>query len=102
MKQKNILGHYPNVSFLISDLNVMYLLLHNFTVDSHFRKSFKVNNGIFIRRPYSDNAFYHVQKYEGYPSGSMVDFACDADGSPILAVSDLAVHTKVHFIISGG
>ncbi|XP_016501253.2 non-canonical heme oxygenase HOZ, chloroplastic [Nicotiana tabacum] len=34
------------------------------------------------------------QKYEGYPSGSMVDFACDADGSPILAVSDLAVHTK--------
>ncbi|KAL1211548.1 hypothetical protein V5N11_023556 [Cardamine amara subsp. amara] len=34
------------------------------------------------------------QKYEGYPSGSMVDFACDDDGSPILAVSSLAVHTK--------
>ncbi|CAN6577636.1 unnamed protein product [Malus baccata var. baccata] len=34
------------------------------------------------------------QKHEGYPSGSMVDFACDADGSPILAVSSLAVHTK--------
>lgn len=34
------------------------------------------------------------QKHEGYPSGSMVDFACDADGSPILAVSDLAVHSK--------
>uniref|UniRef100_A0A1J3D602 Glutamyl-tRNA reductase-binding protein, chloroplastic n=1 Tax=Noccaea caerulescens TaxID=107243 RepID=A0A1J3D602_NOCCA len=34
------------------------------------------------------------QKYEGYPSGSMVDFACDADGSPILAVSSLALHTK--------
>ncbi|GLT95361.1 hypothetical protein SLE2022_130470 [Rubroshorea leprosula] len=34
------------------------------------------------------------QKYEGYPSGSMVDFACDADGSPILAVSSLAVHMK--------
>ncbi|KAJ0078511.1 hypothetical protein Patl1_22931 [Pistacia atlantica] len=34
------------------------------------------------------------QKYEGYPSGSMVDFACVADGSPILAVSSLAVHTK--------
>ncbi|KAH9609269.1 hypothetical protein KSS87_023208 [Heliosperma pusillum] len=33
-------------------------------------------------------------KYDGYPSGSMVDFACDADGSPILAVSSLAVHTK--------
>lgn len=34
------------------------------------------------------------QKYEGYPSASMVDFACDAYGSPILAVSNLAVHTK--------
>jgi putative heme iron utilization protein len=34
------------------------------------------------------------QKHEGYPSGSMVDFACDAYGSPILAVSSLAVHTK--------
>ncbi|XP_071910153.1 uncharacterized protein [Coffea arabica] len=33
-------------------------------------------------------------KHEGYPSGSMVDFACDAYGSPILAVSNLAVHTK--------
>ncbi|KAI8030952.1 hypothetical protein LOK49_LG01G02566, partial [Camellia lanceoleosa] len=35
-----------------------------------------------------------MQKYEGYPSGSMVDFACDAYGSPILAISSLAVHTK--------
>ncbi|XP_010257663.1 PREDICTED: uncharacterized protein LOC104597672 isoform X2 [Nelumbo nucifera] len=34
------------------------------------------------------------QKYDGYPSGSMVDFACDHNGSPILAVSSLAVHTK--------
>ncbi|XP_031103457.1 glutamyl-tRNA reductase-binding protein, chloroplastic-like [Ipomoea triloba] len=34
------------------------------------------------------------QKHEGYPSGSMVDFACDAYGSPILAISNLAVHTK--------
>ncbi|XP_012070447.1 uncharacterized protein LOC105632625 isoform X2 [Jatropha curcas] len=34
------------------------------------------------------------QKHEGYPSGSMVDFACDVNGSPILAVSSLAVHTK--------
>ncbi|KAL4578666.1 hypothetical protein LXL04_014795 [Taraxacum kok-saghyz] len=34
------------------------------------------------------------QKHDGYPSGSMVDFACDAHGSPILAVSCLAVHTK--------
>nr|XP_043610917.1 uncharacterized protein LOC122582570 isoform X2 [Erigeron canadensis] len=34
------------------------------------------------------------QKHEGYPSGSMVDFACDANGSPILAVSNLAIHTK--------
>ncbi|KAL3534020.1 hypothetical protein ACH5RR_007541 [Cinchona calisaya] len=34
------------------------------------------------------------QKHEGYPSGSMVDFASDANGSPILPVSRLAVHTK--------
>ncbi|XP_061343341.1 uncharacterized protein LOC133289430 [Gastrolobium bilobum] len=34
------------------------------------------------------------KKLEGYPSGSMVDFACDVNGNPILAVSDLAVHTK--------
>ncbi|XVE90163.1 hypothetical protein DITRI_Ditri20bG0056000 [Diplodiscus trichospermus] len=34
------------------------------------------------------------QQHEGYPSGSMVDFAGDANGSPILAVSSLAVHTK--------
>lgn len=38
---------------------------------------------------------FHVQKHEGYPSGSVVDFACDADGSLILAVSSLAIHTKV-------
>ncbi|XP_028118968.1 uncharacterized protein LOC114316516 [Camellia sinensis] len=37
---------------------------------------------------------FNMQKYEGYPSGSMVDFACDAYGSPILAISSLAVHTK--------
>ncbi|XP_027909242.1 uncharacterized protein LOC114168486 isoform X2 [Vigna unguiculata] len=35
------------------------------------------------------------KKFDGYPSGSMVDFACDANGYPILAVSDLAVHSKV-------
>ncbi|KAJ6974911.1 LOW QUALITY PROTEIN: hypothetical protein NC653_030914 [Populus alba x Populus x berolinensis] len=34
------------------------------------------------------------KKHEGYPSGSMVDFACDADGSPIVAVSSWAVHAK--------
>lgn len=34
------------------------------------------------------------QKHEGYPSGSMVDFACDDNGSPILALSNLAIHTK--------
>ncbi|XP_042481483.1 uncharacterized protein LOC122061956 isoform X2 [Macadamia integrifolia] len=34
------------------------------------------------------------QKYEGYPSSSMVDFACDQDGCPILAISSLADHTK--------
>lgn len=41
--------------------------------------------------------FYFVQEHEGYPSGSMVDFACHEDGSPILAVSSLAVHSKVLF-----
>lgn len=34
------------------------------------------------------------QVHEGYPSGSLVDFACNHDGSPILAVSSLAVHSK--------
>ncbi|XP_020578505.1 glutamyl-tRNA reductase-binding protein, chloroplastic-like [Phalaenopsis equestris] len=34
------------------------------------------------------------KEHEGYPSGSMVDFACDHDGSPVLAVSSLAVHSK--------
>ncbi|VFR01483.1 unnamed protein product [Cuscuta campestris] len=34
------------------------------------------------------------QKYEGYPSGSMVDFACDANGSLILSISNLAAHSK--------
>uniref|UniRef100_A0A803Q3N3 DUF2470 domain-containing protein n=1 Tax=Cannabis sativa TaxID=3483 RepID=A0A803Q3N3_CANSA len=34
------------------------------------------------------------EKHDGYPSGSMVDFACDTDGSPILAVSSLAFHSK--------
>uniref|UniRef100_A0A0E0ALQ4 DUF2470 domain-containing protein n=1 Tax=Oryza glumipatula TaxID=40148 RepID=A0A0E0ALQ4_9ORYZ len=36
----------------------------------------------------------HSQGHVGYPSGSMVDFACDQDGSPILAVSSLAIHSK--------
>lgn len=40
-----------------------------------------------------------MQKHEGYPSGSMVDFACDAYGSPILALSNLAVHAKVRTVI---
>ncbi|KAK6945441.1 protein of unknown function DUF2470 [Dillenia turbinata] len=34
------------------------------------------------------------QKYEGYPSGSLVDFACDSDGSPILVLTSLAFHTQ--------
>lgn len=40
-----------------------------------------------------------MQKYDGYPSGSMVDFACDANGCLILAVSDLAVHSKVFLFL---
>lgn len=34
------------------------------------------------------------QEHEGYPSASMVDFASDNDGTPILAISSLAVHSK--------
>ncbi|CAH9098903.1 unnamed protein product [Cuscuta epithymum] len=34
------------------------------------------------------------KKHEGYPSGSMVDFACDAYGTPILAISNLAAHSQ--------
>ncbi|XP_022156249.1 glutamyl-tRNA reductase-binding protein, chloroplastic [Momordica charantia] len=34
------------------------------------------------------------RSFEGYPSGSLVDFACDADGTPVLAVSSLAEHAK--------
>lgn len=41
------------------------------------------------------NMLLCLQEHAGYPSGSMVDFACDQDGSPILAVSTLAVHSKV-------
>ena len=44
---------------------------------------------------YSFWLLFCMQKHEGYPWGSMVDFACDANGFPILAVSSLAVHTKV-------
>ncbi|KAF1886175.1 hypothetical protein Lal_00045405 [Lupinus albus] len=40
------------------------------------------------------STFSKVSGHEGYPSGSLVDFACDADGYPILAVSNLAFHTK--------
>ena len=34
------------------------------------------------------------QKHEGSPLGSMVDFACDVDGSPILALDSFAFHIK--------
>uniref|UniRef100_A0A2C9VGC0 DUF2470 domain-containing protein n=1 Tax=Manihot esculenta TaxID=3983 RepID=A0A2C9VGC0_MANES len=34
------------------------------------------------------------QKVEGYPSGLVVDFTCDIDGSPMLAVSSLATHAQ--------
>lgn len=37
-----------------------------------------------------------MQDQHGYPFGSMVDFACDAYGSPIIAISSLAVHTEVY------
>ena len=34
-----------------------------------------------------------VQKNEGYPSGSMVDFACDTDDSPIMAFISSSIHS---------
>ncbi|EPS63737.1 hypothetical protein M569_11047, partial [Genlisea aurea] len=45
---------------------------------------------------YSSRGFLSTvsQKYEGYPSGSVVDFACDESTSPILAISSLALHNK--------
>ncbi|PIA60066.1 hypothetical protein AQUCO_00400740v1 [Aquilegia coerulea] len=43
----------------------------------------------------------YSQKYQGYPSGSMVDFACDTDGTPILAISSLALHTKQGILKTG-
>ncbi|KAJ6919791.1 hypothetical protein NC651_013670 [Populus alba x Populus x berolinensis] len=33
-------------------------------------------------------------KHEGSPLGSMVDFACDVDGSPILALNSFAFRIK--------
>lgn len=34
------------------------------------------------------------QKYEGYPTASLVDFAADEQGRPILAISTLSQHTR--------
>lgn len=39
--------------------------------------------------------FFHLQSHSGYPSGSLIDFATDKNGYPVLSVSSLAVHTKV-------
>ena len=36
-----------------------------------------------------------VQKYDGFPLGSMVLYATDDSGRPILAISSLSPHTKV-------
>ena len=36
-----------------------------------------------------------VQKYDGFPLGSMVLYATDDTGRPILAISSLSPHTKV-------
>ena len=36
-----------------------------------------------------------MQKYEGFPLGSMVLYATDDSGRPILAISSLSPHTKV-------
>jgi len=53
-----------------------------------------LNYFVFISK-WLNLLIFNKQKFDGYPSGSMVDFACDANGYPILAVSDLAVHSKV-------
>ncbi|KMZ71235.1 Pyridoxamine 5'-phosphate oxidase-related FMN-binding protein [Zostera marina] len=34
------------------------------------------------------------KSHSGYPSGSLIDFATDKNGYPVLSVSSLAVHTK--------
>lgn len=56
--------------------------------------------------PPSSNIFIFIyimdiccQEHQGYPSASMVDFACHQDGSPILALSSLALHSKVLYLI---
>jgi len=36
-----------------------------------------------------------VQKYDGFPLGSMVLYATDDSSRPILAISSLSPHTKV-------
>lgn len=75
-----------------NDANVFQL------IETHQEKAARLPPGEEIRtvldRSVRGMLSTFSQKYEGYPSGSMVDFACDADGSPILAVSSLAVHTK--------
>ncbi|GER52443.1 root border cell-specific protein-like protein [Striga asiatica] len=45
---------------------------------------------------HSSTAFLSTfsQKHQDYPSVSMLDFACDSYGSPILALSNLSLHTK--------
>ncbi|XP_062075162.1 uncharacterized protein LOC133779186 [Humulus lupulus] len=48
---------------------------------------------VFTHDEGSSIVCYH-EKHDGYPSGSMVDFASDADGSSILAVSRLVFHSK--------
>ena len=36
-----------------------------------------------------------LQKYDGFPFGSLVDYAADASGRPLLAISTLSPHTAV-------
>jgi hypothetical protein len=42
----------------------------------------------------------HSSRHEGYPVGSLVGYATDEQGSPILAISSLSPHTQVSMKIT--
>ncbi|KAL3631617.1 hypothetical protein CASFOL_024601 [Castilleja foliolosa] len=74
------------------DVNNLFQLIH-----THQEKAIKLPpiEEVKTLLQHTSRAFLSTfSLHEGYPSGSMIDFACDAYGSPILAVSKLAVHTQ--------
>ncbi|ONK67902.1 uncharacterized protein A4U43_C05F4980 [Asparagus officinalis] len=48
-------------------------------------RSCDISELLDLFKPYG--SVHSVEEHEGYPSGSMVDFSCDHDSSPILAES---------------